>query len=466
MSIDETPRSKTRPLAIAALLVLALGLATVLSAGEGRAAPSEAASGDPFPASPRVSGPDFPGESGSQDRTAAAAPKRAGLSRKGLRRKLRSAMRSAGGGSGARVLDLNASKKPLLFSDSSSRARILASNTKLFTTAAYLDRFGADRELATTLVQRGQRTGTDDQILKGDLVIVGNGDPAFGTKSFAASRGLPLTSIADLARDAKRSGIKKVRGDVVADDSIFDRKRQSGDYLSPLSGLSFNSGYSSNGGYAGAPEREAAKRFVELLRKQGIRVTGKAKRIGRKGASRGERIGKVSSPDGATLARATNTPSNNFFAEMLLKRVGASSGKQGTTGRGASKAEKIARKLGAGVRIADGSGLSRGNQASPKQVVKLLTGVRRRSEFGDEFFDSLAIAGRTGTLSDRMNSGPAAGRCHAKTGTLSDVSALSGYCETGRDGLIAFSILMNSVSTTSARNAQDRMVQAIARFGR
>jgi D-alanyl-D-alanine carboxypeptidase/D-alanyl-D-alanine-endopeptidase (penicillin-binding protein 4) len=75
---------------------------------------------------------------------------------------------------------------------------------------------------------------------------------------------------------------------------------------------------------------------------------------------------------------------------------------------------------------------------------------------------SLPIAGRDGTLYDRMRRGPARGHCHAKTGTLSDVSALSGYCEARSGDTYAFSILMNAFSPTVARRIQDKMVQAIA----
>jgi D-alanyl-D-alanine carboxypeptidase/D-alanyl-D-alanine-endopeptidase (penicillin-binding protein 4) len=109
----------------------------------------------------------------------------------------------------------------------------------------------------------------------------------------------------------------------------------------------------------------------------------------------------------------------------------------------------------------DGSGLSRGNRASPQAVVRLLAAIMR-SEGYDAFVDSLPIAGRDGTLDDRMRRGPARGHCHAKTGTLSDVSALSGYCEARSGDTYAFSILMNAFSTPIARRVQDRIVQAIA----
>jgi D-alanyl-D-alanine carboxypeptidase/D-alanyl-D-alanine-endopeptidase (penicillin-binding protein 4) len=111
----------------------------------------------------------------------------------------------------------------------------------------------------------------------------------------------------------------------------------------------------------------------------------------------------------------------------------------------------------------DGSGLSRSNQASPKAVARLLDRARGRAWF-DDFHDSLAVAGRSGTLRDRMRDGAARGRCRAKTGTLRDVSALSGYCTSRSRDRIVFSILMNRVNPSSARRLQDRMANAMARY--
>ena len=97
----------------------------------------------------------------------------------------------------------------------------------------------------------------------------------------------------------------------------------------------------------------------------------------------------------------------------------------------------------------NGSGLARSNTASPKQVAELLVYMRKEDAEKRAFYDSLAIAGETGTLSDRMRNTAAEGRCHAKTGTIDGVSALSGYCRAD-GGHVAFSILMNNVSIDAA----------------
>jgi D-alanyl-D-alanine carboxypeptidase/D-alanyl-D-alanine-endopeptidase (penicillin-binding protein 4) len=90
--------------------------------------------------------------------------------------------------------------------------------------------------------------------------------------------------------------------------------------------------------------------------------------------------------------------------------------------------------------------------------------MRSRPE-ADDFLASLSIAGSDGTLFDRMQRGPAHRRCIGKTGTLSNVSALSGYCEAKSGDNYAYSILMNGVYPTSARRLQDQMLQAIAKYG-
>ncbi len=79
------------------------------------------------------------------------------------------------------------------------------------------------------------------------------------------------------------------------------------------------------------------------------------------------------------------------------------------------------------------------------------------------YLTSLPVAGREGTVADRMEGTAAAGNCRTKTGTLSDVSALSGYCEAGGH-TIAFSTLMSDADIYAARKAQDRIAAAIARY--
>jgi len=402
---------------------------------------------------------------------AAPGPASASISRSRLRHELSNQMHRVGGASGAWVTDVEASRRKTLFSSASHRRRILASNTKLFTMAAVLDRFGASATLKTRLYPR-PANAVDGHTLHGSLVVVGSGDPALARAGFARDNDLPLTPLGDLAKDVRNAGIKRVTGRIRADASIFDRRRgvpttgvdASGE-LAPLSGLSFDAGIA-HGHYATNPELVAARALKRRLRAAGVYVKGGTGRANLPGRALARRpLGIVDSPRVRQLLAATLKPSNNFYAEMLLKRLAASRrGAKGTTRRGTRRVRKLARQLGTSIRMENGSGLSRSDRASPRQVGRLLVAMSHRSDAAT-FRHSLPLAGEEGTVAHRMNGTAADGRCRTKTGTLIGVSALSGYCHAGH-GLVVFSILMNSVDVDAARAAQDRMAALIARYQR
>jgi D-alanyl-D-alanine carboxypeptidase/D-alanyl-D-alanine-endopeptidase (penicillin-binding protein 4) len=350
--------------------------------------------------------------------------------------------------------------------------RVPASNMKLFTTAAALGRLGADQQLQTSLWSVGQLSGG---VLDGNLYLVGGGDPALSSAAFAKGiHGGKGTSLAGLVDAVEQAGIERVTGRVIGDDTIFDRRRGVADshyatspYLGPLSGLSFNFGYASSGRFAADPAKVAAAKLAAALRGAGVSVS-EAAGIGQLpsgggGAPRSE-LGAVESPRIEVLANETDIDSNNFFAEMLLKGLGARFGTRGSTRAGAKVSKRFARKLGTGARVVDGSGLSRGNRVTPAQVARLLVGMRR-TDSGQAFVEALPLAGREGTVATRMRGTAAEGHCRTKTGTLTGVSALSGYCFSRSGHVTAFSILMNGVgSLYGARAQQDRIAALIARY--
>jgi D-alanyl-D-alanine carboxypeptidase/D-alanyl-D-alanine-endopeptidase (penicillin-binding protein 4) len=156
-----------------------------------------------------------------------------------------------------------------------------------------------------------------------------------------------------------------------------------------------------------------------------------------------------------------NPPSDNFMAEMLIKAIAVADGELGSTTAGADAIEETLQKeYGIEPAVIDGSGLSRSDRTSPRQVVAMLEALAEDPSFEP----SLAVAGRTGTLEDRMEGSAAQDRCRAKTGTLSDVSALAGYCTTTAGERVAFAFLMNYVNIYGARVLQDRMTGALARY--
>ena len=395
-------------------------------------------------------GPDLPAAS---DRVALrAAEARGGYDRSKLQRKLASLARRAPGSSGFYVDPVGGQGAPL-FARKEGKARKLASNTKLFTTATALKRLGGgSARLETTVLQKGN---VERGVLRGSLYLVGDGDPSLGD-----------SGLRELAREVSRAGINKVRGDLVGDDTIFDRRRGVPDsnygpseYIAPLAGLVY-----AGSTYDGDPAKEAAKAFERKLRRSGVRIKGEV-RLGAapKAVLGSEPIAAFDSPPLSGLIEETNHNSNNFFAEMLLKRISAASGKQGTTPDGARAVETFARTQGSKIDAKDGSGLSDGNRSSPRDVVRLLIAMQR-GEDSEPFFRSLPQAGQEGTLDGRMEGTSAAGRCRAKTGTIDGVSTLSGYCKAG-GGLTAFSLLMNGVSSyDAARAIQDEMVVAISKY--
>ncbi len=384
-------------------------------------------------------------------------------------KELRSRLLQGGGGaSGLFVVDAETGRP--ICARAARRSLPLASNMKLYTTAAVLSHFGPDATIATKLLADGEidRQG----VVHGNLYLQGGGDPALGTPAFYERffGGLG-TNLYGLKAQAKAAGLKAVTGRLYADDDVFDRLRGVADsgyatspWIGPLSGLALNAGYATadGGSFASDPARNAAQKLLGSLRSAGISIR-RGVAIGNADEDDSQTIAVVRSPRIDSLVNVTAVYSNNFFAEMLLKLLGAEFGQAGTTAGGAAVVEAFARGKGSGVRAMDGSGLTRGNRASPLQVVRLLQGMRD-SWVDDEFVADLALSGREGTVASRMDGTAAAGRCRVKTGTLTGVSNLSGYCFNASGREMIFSILMASVGNLSyAHYQQDQIAAAIAR---
>jgi D-alanyl-D-alanine carboxypeptidase/D-alanyl-D-alanine-endopeptidase (penicillin-binding protein 4) len=381
----------------------------------------------------------------------AATPAAQALDGPALAAKLTREMRLTGPFAGAYVRDLDTGRR--LFAAREDVARIPASVNKLYTTSATLLRMGPDTRLVTTVAGAGALT--PDGTWGGDLYLQGAGDPT-----------LNRAAIRRLARSVRDDGgVLRVTGSVLADESLFDPLRGSArtgfaydaDVGGVLSAVAVGHGWSRDG----SPAAEAARRLASALRAEGVPVRGRSARAVTPASA--VAVGTVSSPTVAELIRATNVPSDNFAAEMLLKGLGARYGAAGSTPAGARVARSELATLGLHPRIVDGSGLSRQNRTTPRQVVRLIERMHRQP-VSRAFEGSLAVAGRTGTVSRRMRGTAAQDRCRAKTGTLSDVSALAGLCQTVSGREVAFAFLMNRAGLFTARGVQDRMTAAIARL--
>jgi len=398
---------------------------------------------------------------------ATAPAKSARSARATLASSLNSTIRHAGGHSGAYVLDLDTGQS--LFSYSPDVGRLPASVEKLYTTSTALLDFGANTTLTTSIygdgtLNNGHWTGT--------LYIKGGGDPTFGSASFdhfAYGGGATMQRL--VANLIRTQGITSIQGRVIGDESYFDslrgtpatRFRFSTDVEGSLSALVYNRGLINQGSsYVLHPALFAAQQFVAALRSEGVKVAQKIPiATGHTPAGTGL-LAEVNSPRMGTLIKLTNTPSDNFFAETLIKDIGAKFGGAGTTAAGAAAVRSlVASKFGIHPQLNDGSGLSRSDFTTPRQVVTLLS----RMASNIDFVSSLAVAGKTGTLEHEMNGTFAQGRCEGKTGTLSDVANLVGYCQARNGHKLAFAFLMSSVFNTDVTHKiEANMAVALAKY--
>ena len=376
-------------------------------------------------------------------------------------------MRQAGRFSGAYVADLTANR--ILYSKNATTNRLPASVEKLYTTTTVLQRFGPGATLTTSLLGRGTQQGGT---FTGTLYLRGGGDPTFGSSSFdAANYGTGATIQQLVSALRSKTGITALKGNVVADETMFDSDRgtpATGNQPSietegELSALAFDRGWANSTGtvYFKHPAVEAGQQLAAAMSAAGIQVSRHVKITAGRTPAGASTLATVHSPSMATLVALTNTPSDNFFAETLVKDLGARFGSGGSTAAGAAVVRaQMASSFGIHPRLNDGSGLSRSDLTTPVQVVTLLRSMASDSQFTS----SLAVAGETGTLVDEMRHTYAQGRCRGKTGTLHDVSNVVGYCRAKDGHTLAYALMMNGIVPDYAHPIQDRMQVALAKY--
>jgi len=391
----------------------------------------------------------------------ALVPAARAVDRAGLRSTLTTLHNRLGPAAGGYVVDLATGE--VLYRHRENLALAPASNEKLFTTAAALLRFGASATLPTTLQAAPGTTIDGNGVLRGDVYLVGGGDPTLGDAGLQA-----------LADQLVARGVVRIDGGVIGDESLFDTLRggpdsayrPDGDLGGWLTALSWRHG---RAGAAG-PAKGAATRLAALLKARKVKYerkprAGKLSAVSEGGvaATDAEPLASLPSPTIANLIAQTNIPSENFYAEMLVKALGARFGANGSTTAGLAVARASLATFGIHPKMVDGSGLSRADQTTPRQLVRLLQRMDAQDSAAT-WHGSLPVAGRSGTLRGRMRGTAAAGRCQAKTGTLIGVSALSGYCTTTGGRRLAFSLMENKVCNYCAKAVENRMVSAIARL--
>jgi serine-type D-Ala-D-Ala carboxypeptidase/endopeptidase (penicillin-binding protein 4) len=345
----------------------------------------------------------------------------------------------------------------VVFERNATLSLVPASNQKLPVAYAALALLGPGYRFHTEVVGSGTLVG---DVWHGDLWLRGFGDPTLEPADLDA-----------LAAEVASWGIRRVDGAVIADESWFDARRTAPGWRPsfylyespPLSALVVDRARY-RGRTSAAPALAAGSLLRQSLEAAGVSVSGRT----RSGVltTSGLPLARDVSEPLADVVRFMGRESDNYTAEMLVKHLGATLAGNGSTAAGTRVIRTALGDAGvplAGVRLADGSGLSGLDRLTAAAVVALLEAGLAQGELRDAFLQSLAVAGVNGTLEDRMERLPARGQVIAKTGTTRTASALSGFV---RDRYV-FAVLQNGrpISTYWARLAQDRFATALAASG-
>lgn len=400
---------------------------------------------------------------------------------------------------GAYVVDL--SDGHVVFDDRGGEQRLSASVIKLYTTSTALMQLGPRTRLSTRVYGTGRRHGAT---WNGDLYLRGAGDFTFGTASFARKAYGSRASVQRLVAQLRRSGLRRIRGGVFGDASLYRDNGGSPFELvlcrDPLFGrgcpygpagklerpipngprtpIGFDRGLvdETSVKLQRRPARFAARGLIRALRRAGIRVDGEAGA----GATprRARALTATPSPPIARLTALVNRPSDNYAADSMLRLIGAQVADDGSGPGGARVvADTIRERFGFAPEIVTGSGETIRDRTSPRELVTLLTGMRARPE-GAAFARSLSLAGRNGTLL-RFAGSVAEGRCQLKDGTRVDPEQanttlnITGYCTSVSGRQFAFAVMMNGMPlefvppdriVSPAYALQDTIVKALAGY--
>jgi D-alanyl-D-alanine carboxypeptidase/D-alanyl-D-alanine-endopeptidase (penicillin-binding protein 4) len=369
-----------------------------------------------------------------------------------------------------------------LYSRNPTQLLIPASNLKLLTATAALDKLGPATQLLT--VVRADRAPVGGQVT-GNLYLVGGGDALLRTADYVASlryRELIYSHLETLADQVKVAGVTLVTGGVVGDESRYDQQRYVPTWrpsyavtgeVGPLSALSVNDGFLAfrpASIAARQPAEQAAATFAALLKARGVTVEGPATAGATPG--RATTITSLRSAPMTDLVAEVLRQSDNNGAELITKELGLHTGGAPTTAAGVAATRAALQADGLPVdqlSAVDGSGLDRADRAS----CQLIMDVLERSGPNGALAKGLPIAGQTGTLEKRLIGTPAAGRVEAKTGRLEGVSALSGFvlpatpappgttgqtATTGeRSADVAFSLIINNVPSMAGDALADKI---------
>jgi serine-type D-Ala-D-Ala carboxypeptidase/endopeptidase (penicillin-binding protein 4) len=414
-----------------------------------------------------------------------------------------------------------------LFAINADKPLIPASNNKVFGAVWALHELGPDYRFPTDLLVSGPVQGG---VLRGDLVLRGSGDPAFGYPEYDRD---PLKALRVMAQALKARGVTRVEGGIVGDATIDDGKHHgpnwpndtgngAAQYAPSVSGLPFGRNMiwirldpAVPGGVETLPQ--ASEIPVVWTQRSGRAMAARKPDndtiiVRGAGGGRGNRYG-VGANEPALLAPAAlrqalaevgiqvagpvrlgKTPaaarlvhrhysitlaemipqalrhSDNFFAEHFWKAAVAKSTGQGSYAKGGPASATFFHDE-AGVPFgqlwqADGSGLSADNRTSAYALV-LAMSYADQQQWKEVFHQALPVAGKPdGTLNRLFVGTPAAGNLHAKTGYIRGVRSLSGFVKTAGGENVVFSMIYNGRNTGGSRGIQQNLGTLLASYTR
>lgn len=340
---------------------------------------------------------------------------------------------------GIGVYDITADS--LVYSKDMRQTMRPASTAKVLTAITALQQLGGSYRFETSLYTEG---AVEDSVLKGNVYIKAGMDPMFGHDDMRA-----------FAAAIKELGIDSIAGEIRADVSVKDTLKWGegwcwDDDMPPLRALLYNG------------RDRFMDEFFSALSEQGVKFTpaysirkvGTAKCV----ITRYHTIDQILMP---MLKESDNT-----YAESLFYQLGAQDRRDYAGAKhSAAKVKAMISHMGLDASryvIADGSGVSLYNYASPELLMKALVYARSRSNIYDHLYPALPVAGVDGTLERRMRGTAAQYNVHAKTGTLEGVITLAGYATSPEGHELAFAIFNQGVlHDRNARNFQDRVCRAI-----
>jgi D-alanyl-D-alanine carboxypeptidase/D-alanyl-D-alanine-endopeptidase (penicillin-binding protein 4) len=418
----------------------------------------------------------------------------------------------------------------VLLEENASKWMQPASNMKLYTVAAALDRLGPDYHFITSVYAPARPDASG--AVRGDLVVYGRGDPSYATRFNAAGDSDYYRAIDDLAAKIAAAGVRRVEGDLVGDESYFtggpipagwewdDLQWWYGAEVSALTvndnsvdlsvkpgarvgdpcrigvgpdtplvtvvdrtktsergstrELSVNRPLGQNtieirgtmpiddrGFTASLAVSRPASFFAAMLRtaleRRGVVFTGKTRTIDAQARADTQplpvsslvEIATRQSPALSVIAAQTLKPSQNLYAELILRALGKATStnpRQTSEEAGIAAVREFLSRAGIEperVVMLDGSGLSRANLVTASTTLQLLAYMNRHRA-GAVFRDALPVAGLDGTLRGRMRGTPAQNNVRAKTGTLGTATSLSGYVLSAAGERLAFSLMINN----------------------